>query len=115
MYNIGPKTDYIVAIYLRTPPGFSPGITAVVPPLTQGISFLDAMSEMWVRKGWHKGQLDGLFRVELLQWLDMLLLLVPITDSSTVPMLKKILNPKQEVLANQEFRSSIIQQVFGGK
>ena len=87
----------------------------MAPPLTQGISFLDAMSELWVRKGWHKEQLNEKFRMELIQWLHMLLLLVPITDSSAVPLLKKILNPKRGVLADQEFRSSIIQQVFVGK
>ena len=85
----------------------------MVPPLIQGISFLDAMSEMWVRKGWHKGQQNEEFRVELLQWLHMLLLLVPIMDSSTVPLLRKFLTPTWGVVADPEFRESIIRQVKG--
>ena len=81
------------------------------PLNVQGISFLDAVSELWSKKGWKRSSLNKDFRTSVRDWLLLLLLLVPVNESSAVTLLKKFLSPRRGVVADPEYRKIITQKV----
>ena len=77
----------------------------------QGISFLDAVCELWIKKGWKRSSLNKDFRICVRDWLLLLLMLVPISESSAVTLLKKFLSPRRGVIADPDYRKIITQKV----
>ena len=71
------------------------------------------MTELWFRRGWHKGEQHKDFHNECLKWLKLLLKTVKVTDPSAPQLLKKFLAQRRHsIVADQEFRKNIIKQIL---
>ena len=71
------------------------------------------MTELWFRRGWHKGEQHKDFRNECLQWLKLLLKTVKVTDPSAHQLLEKFLAQSHHgIVADQEFRNNIVKQIL---
>ena len=77
----------------------------------QGISYLDAMQELWNRRGWNQQSLDQDFRIECQRWLELLLSLVDVTMPNAPTLLKRFLHRRQGVLGDRTFRTYVTKQV----
>ena len=73
---------------------------------------MDAMQEMWNRRGWNKNPIDQDFRTECQQWLELLLSLVDVTVPSAPALLKKFLTQSQGVLGDTAFRAYVTKKVL---
>ena len=81
--------------------------------LSQGISFLDGMRDLWYKRGWNKGEQHTDFRAEILKWLKLLLSVVKLTDPNAPSLLKKFLgNKRNSIVTDPEFRKSVTDQVL---
>jgi hypothetical protein len=76
--------------------------------IDEGISFLDAMTELWHKRRWHKGDMNDNFRQVCLKWLNLLLSIIKVTDPNAPQLLKKFLAQKMNsIISDKEFRNHI--------
>ena len=81
--------------------------------LAQGISFLDAMTELWNKRGWQSGELHKDFRNECYKWLTLLLGTVRLSNPNVSILLKRFFAQRRNsIVSDSEFRQQMIQQVL---
>ena len=70
------------------------------------------MIEFWNKKGWNKGELNGDFRKECLDWIMLLVKIIQITDPGTPKNLKELLTGKKgTVIVDNDFRADVVQEI----
>ena len=79
----------------------------------QGISFLDAMTELWNKRGWQSGESHKDFRNVCYKWLSLLLGTVRPSDPNASVLLKRFFAQRRNsIVSDSEFRQQMTKQVL---
>ena len=71
------------------------------------------MTELWNKRKWDEGELNGRFKSECHRWIMLLLKTIDITDPDAFQVLKFFLAPKSgSLVANKDIQSVIVDAIL---